>query len=517
MRAIGIWRALEQARRDVLAATGQPLPIPGASGVTRRNVLRALAATPAIAALPAPAAIRRGERVAIIGGGIAGLTALHHLRRAGVDARVYEARPRLGGRMWTMKDKGRTTFERGGQLVNTDHADIHALAKTFNVALIDRKADAHRLAVIADGAVVSDARLAAALRPIAARIDADAKLLDADYARHAPGFDRLSIAQYLDRHAALLPEPWVRHLLESTSRTEYGVEPAQASAIELLFNLPTVDGDRVEVLGGSDERFVIDGGSSALIDAIAAAHADRIVSRKEVIRIAPAGRGLRLTFLDLNTVDADRVIVAVPASIARNIEYAVPLPANWRAFLAVMQLGRNEKRQVRTTSRPWEATIGIGGELWPTDPAGPALGWDGGVAEGGERGRVWCNFLGGDQVDGARPIGHLLAACEPATPGLAAAFPAPAGGADGMDNTFWHADPLTRGAYSNFPPGQLTRFGHLLWLEDAAHPHAGARLLFAGEHLSDAWPGYMNGAAQTGRLAAAALLGRQLAPEAVAA
>lgn len=516
MRAIGIWSALERARRDVLARAGKPAPTPGHEGVTRRAVLRALAAGPAVAALPAPAAIRRGERVAIVGGGIAGLSALHHLVRAGVDARLFEARPRLGGRMHTRREDGRPTFERGGQLVNTDHADMHALLKAFGIALVDRKASAHRTIILADGAIMPEAQLAAALRPIAARIDADAALLDTNYARHAPSFDRMSIAAYLDRHAALIGERWVRQLLESTSRTEYGVEPAHASALELLFNLPTVNGERVEVLGGSDERFVIDGGSDTLTTAIAAAHADRIQQRKEVIRIERAGAGLRLRFLDRSTAGADRVIVAVPAGIARRIEYAVPLAPDWRAFLDVMDLGRNEKRQVRTMSRPWETTLGSGGELWPTDPAGPALGWDGGVAFGGERGQVWCNFLGGAQVEADPDVRRLLETCEPAAPGLGRAVPEQLTPAD-RDFTAWSTDPLTRGAYSNFPPGQLTRFGHLLWLEDEPHPHAAARLLFAGEHLSDAFPGYMNGAAQTGRLAAAALQGRQLEPEAVAA
>lgn len=516
MRANGIWHALERARRDVLAGAGLPAPAQSTEGVTRRAVLRALAAGPAVAALPAPAAIRRGERVAIVGGGIAGLSALHHLVRVGIDARLYEARPRMGGRMHTRREDGRPAFERGGQLVNTDHADMHALLKAFGIGLVDRKASPHRTIILADGAIVPEPKLATALRPIAARIDADAKLLDTNYAKHAPGFDRMSIAAYLDRHAALIPDRWVRQLLESTSRTEYGVEPAQASALELLFNLPTVNGERVEVLGGSDERFVIDGGSDTLTTAIAAAHSDRIQQRKEVIRIERAGAALRLIFLDLTRVEADRVIVAVPASIARNIEYAVPLAPDWRAFLNVMQLGRNEKRQVRTTGRPWEASLGVGGELWPTHPAGPALGWDGGVALGGERGEVWCNFLGGAQVDADPDLRRLLATCEPAAPGLGRAVAERLTPAD-RDFTAWHADPLTRGAYSNFPPGQLTRFGHLLWLEDEPHPHAAARLLFAGEHLSDAFPGYMNGAAQTGRLAAAALLGRQLAPDAVAA
>lgn len=513
MRAIGVWRALERARRQALAEAGLPPPRQAAGeGVTRRALLRALAATPAVAAIPAPAATRPGERIAILGGGIAGLSALHHLVGAGVDARLYEARPRLGGRMHTLRQDGRATFERGGQLVNTDHADIRALAGTFGVTLLDRKATPHRTMVLDGRRVVDDVELARALTGIARQIDADAALLERDYRRHAPGFDRISIAAYLDRHAALIPDPWARRLLESIARTEYGVEPDQASALELLFALPTVQGERVEILGGSDERWVIDGGSGALVDALGNAYAGRIARQKEAIRIVPAGARLKIIFLDLSMVEADRVIVALPASIARRVEYAVPLALDWRAFLFAMQLGRNEKRQVRTTARPWQATLGSGGELWPADPLGPALAWDGGVAQGGERSHVWTAFLGGDQVDARPELDPLLAACEPAVPGLRTALAQPLALAD-RDFTAWSTDPLTRGAYANFAPGQLTRFGHLLWQEDAAHPHAGARLLFAGEHLSDSFGGYMNGAAQTGRLAAAALLGRQLAPE----
>ena len=67
---------------------------------------------------------------------------------------------------------------------------------------------------------------------------------------------------------------------------------------------------------------------------------------------------------------------------------------------------------------------------------------------------------------------------------------------------------MTRGAYVNFRPGQLTRFEPLLTVEEEgqARPSEAGPLLFAGEWLSDAWPGYMNGAVQTGRIAAEAAL-----------
>ena len=58
-------------------------------------------------------------------------------RQAGIDARLYEARSRLGGRMFTQRPADGPAFELGGQLVNTDHADMHTLAKAFGIALID--------------------------------------------------------------------------------------------------------------------------------------------------------------------------------------------------------------------------------------------------------------------------------------------------------------------------------------------------------------------------------------------
>ena len=42
--------------------------------------------------------------VAIVGGGAAGIAAGRRLREAGIDCLLIEARPRLGGRAWTVRD-----------------------------------------------------------------------------------------------------------------------------------------------------------------------------------------------------------------------------------------------------------------------------------------------------------------------------------------------------------------------------------------------------------------------------
>jgi monoamine oxidase len=504
-----LWRALELARREDLALRGKAPPRAGHGGIGRRALLQGMAASGVAAGLPTPAlALPASGRVAIVGGGIAGLSALHHLTKAGVDARLYEARNRLGGRMYTQRAGDGQLFEAGGQLVNSDHADMHALAKEFAVPLVDRKSGPHRSVVLADGAVASQAELARLLAPLAARIARDSEAVDAD-PRMAAAIDRLSVAHYLDRHAALIRDPRVRALIDSSIRTEYGSEPGDASALQLIFNLPTVKGEHVEILAGSDERYVIAGGSGRLANAIADAHRDRIETGRRLQAIRETGSGVRLEFVDGTQAMADMVIVAVPAPILRQIDFAVPLSTRWREFVREADLGRNEKVQVTASATPWADVLGTGGELWDT-ASHYALGWDGtlqGIAGGKP---VWNWFLGGDQVAAAKDPPEALAAAfarstEPAVPGIAQAV---AGGV--VRRTNWCNDALTLGAYTNSAPGQLTRFGPLFWIEsdDATERQqaVAGRLIFAGEHVSDAWVGFMNGGAQTGRLAAQAVI-----------
>lgn len=513
MRSGGLfWSALAAARRQNLAAAGEAAPVAAQPGATRRALLRGFAAGGVAAAIPTAAPARTGiGRVAIIGGGIAGLSALHHLLEAGVDARLYEAGPRLGGRVFTQRSAAGPAFELGAQLVNSDHDDMRALTAQFGIKLIDRKAEPHRSIVVTGGRTVAETELAEALGPIAAQIGRDADRIDAD-PNALRVFDAMSVADYLDRHAALIPAAWVRGLLETTGRTEYGAEPDATSALSLLFNLPTVDGERADILGGSDERYAISGGSSTLIDALAMRHATQIETGRVLRRVERATGGVTLTFANGTTERADAVIVAVPAPKTRQIDFAVPLPAKWRHFIGAMTLGRNEKILAAADSPRWREAIGGGGDVWHAGARGSwASGWDGSV-QGAEGPPVWTWYLGGDATDDRDPA-QTLAARYASDARMALGDLAAACADAPVRRTAWHRDPLIGGSYGSYPPGHLTRFGSLLWMEGddgAAVQSAPAlgRVIFAGEHLSDAFPGYMNGGAQTGRLAAQAILGR---------
>jgi len=57
--------------------------------------------------------INSETEVAIIGGGAAGIAAGRRLREASIDCLLIEARPRLGGRAWTVTDPSGCALDLG--------------------------------------------------------------------------------------------------------------------------------------------------------------------------------------------------------------------------------------------------------------------------------------------------------------------------------------------------------------------------------------------------------------------
>ncbi len=75
--------------------------------------------------------------VAVVGGGIAGLTAAFNLAGKGHSVRVLEARNRVGGRIWNHDLGGGKVSERGGTFVGPTQDRLMALANKMNVGTFD--------------------------------------------------------------------------------------------------------------------------------------------------------------------------------------------------------------------------------------------------------------------------------------------------------------------------------------------------------------------------------------------
>ena len=453
-------------------------------------------------------------KIAIVGGGIAGLNAAYQLKKAGLIATVYEAKPRVGGRIRSVEGvagEGLVT-DLGGLFINTNHEDILALVEEFNLSLFNRVEAKENLpfpaeAYFFNGKLYSEAEVAEKLRPIARQIALDASLLNQNFDRYASRIDRLSVAQYLDKHADKITEPFIRVLLENTIRTEYGVEPELSSALQLIDNLTTVAGDEVIVLGGSDETYVVRGGSSKIIDSLAAALPQQIQTKKRLVQITAYGNSYRLSFRDRSTVDADYVIIAIPFPILRDVDIQVDLEPKFRKFIQEVDLGKNEKVFAGFKNRIWLQERGFSESVW--SDLGFSQVWDATQRQPQQANSALTFFLGGKEVAAVESeslsslqetflerFEKIIPQAESATTGK-------------FFRTNWNLDPSAKGSYTNFKPGQYTQFSEFLYVESEVPEEnqevSFGNLAFAGEHLSDEYYGYMNGGAQTGRLAAKAI------------
>lgn len=514
-------RLLALALRDGPPRRPVPDPDRPASGWNRRRFLRSAAVGAGLGAfgnLPRRALAWPAPRIAIVGAGMAGLSAAYRLAEDhGLAAEVYEARSRLGGRMLSATGvlAPDLTTDLGGAFINTDHTDLRDLARRFGLRLVPVKAIATALPYPFDAYVFgnlkrSEEQIAADLGPLAQRMAEDADRLDTGYALFAPLYDRWSVAEYLKRHANLVSEPYILNLIAAVIRSEYGVETTESSALELLFTLPAVVDGEVDLLSASDEAFMVAGGSGRIIDALGAYLGDRVHTGWPLEGIEQTAVGYRLTFSEGRVVAADHVILALPFPVLRELALEVALPETLRRFIDEARLGRNEKVQAGFSDRVWYRDAGFTSNLWNDGDYSAA--WDASARQPARPDGALTFFLGGRQVEAASGIRAPEIGARFVT-GLDTLLPGAAAAATGRYlRTNWASSPYTRGAYSSYAPGQLTAFGGWLYVDSdlpgARQDVIVGNLAFAGEHLSDAFYGYMNGAAETGRLAARALAER---------
>ncbi len=446
-------------------------------------------------------------RIAVVGGGIAGLNAAYHLQKLGLKATVYEAKPHVGGRIQSRQGLivPGLINDLGGAFINSEHHDMLALVEELGLTLFDRRTLTGALpfpeaAFYFGGRTIGEAELIEAILPLAEQIGEDVGRLTEDFDRYAPGFDALSVADYLDLHREKIQQRYVRSLIEATIRTEYGVEADQSSALQLLYNLPGVRNHRAELLC-ADEVFMVKGGSGLIPQALAAKLEGQICTGWRLRAIHSQESGYRLSF-DKGMVDADYVVLAAAFPALRRVDLRVDLPVGLRQFIQAGNPGRNEKLFAGFTTRPWHQAQGFTGGAWSD------LGYSG-LWEDTQRQPelpqgVLTFFMGGREVQQARgdvaDQGRRFVA---QTSRYLTDLSTAAG--HRYTRTHWGEDPDFGGGYTSFRPGQYLKFKEFMYVEgdNAARQTVQAgNLVFAGEQFSDEYYGYMNGAAQTGRLAA---------------
>ncbi len=461
-------------------------------------------------ATPAAPGASRDARIAIVGGGMAGLNTAYKLQKAGLRASVFEGADRTGGRMFTATNllgDGLTT-ELGGEFIDTGHEEMLALMDEFKFERLDTQGpDTQSLkpeTYFVNGRHYTQAQAARAFVPLAKQIleDYDSMGEVVSYETEGGGgaFDKMSIAQYLDRIGAT---GWMRELLDVAYVTEYGLEAGEQSALNFLFLIGTgdlKDTDACVLLGESDERYKVKGGNQRLVDELARRVESQIQRRHRLEAIRSKDAGFTLTFQTSGggvDVDADIVVLAVPFTMLREVKMDVALPALKKRAIQELGYGANAKVLVGFQSRPWQK-LGYSGDTYSDEMF--QLAWDNSFLQPGTAGGL--TLYSGGKLALAAGQGTAEEAAARLMRGIERVYPGATRERNGKVSRFhWPTFPWTKGSYACYKPGQWTTIA-------GAEGLPVGNLFFAGEHCSYDFQGYMNGAAQSGADTAKAVMAK---------
>ena len=513
-----LFRMLRRAAAAALASRREGWPVDEAGdrlrhARTRRRFLRdaGLGSTALALAACAPRAVKPepDADVVVVGAGIAGLTAAHRLREAGLRVRVLEAQSRIGGRMLSLRGHfpDGQVVELGGELIDTGHLRMRALVAELGLEL-DDLLDDPRVASgelagevwFADGRRRSEQEIIAAFLPLAAALERDLTTLpEEDITWRHPGgteaLDRMSISQWLDAQRA---SGWLRTLIEVAYTTEMGLECEQQSALNLITFLDPGT-EHFRIFGESDERFHVRGGNDLVVQGLGRLLDDAIETGSVLEAISRSGDDYILSIRRdgaSRTVRARQMVLALPFTLLRDVRMDLPLPPAKRRAIDTLAYGTNAKLMIGFERRSWREQ-GSAGALFCDLPLQST--WETSRKQPGTHG-ILTNFTGGrhgvEIGEGTPKQQADLAASqlEAVFPGIAAAR----GNAPAV-RFHWPSHAWSRGSYACLRPGDWTG------IRGAMGEPAG-RLYFAGEHCAMDNQGFMEGGVESGEAAAAQVL-----------
>ena len=443
------------------------------------------------------------HRVIVVGAGMAGLVAARELVRAGHDPVILEAKQRVGGRVYTMREPFAPGLyaEAGAMRIPNAHKLALACIGTMGLGvkpftmhnpnaychLFGRKMRLKEFeerpellgAELAeqDRGLTSGQRWQSLLQPFAQRIEQDA---DAGWSSIVAQYDGYSTREFLEERG------WSESAIEL-----FGLVWNQ----EALMNSCFLELLREEVGNYYTDMVRVDGGSDQLPNAYLPALRERIRFGARMTAIDQSERDVTVHFgtaAGRMSVTGDYAIVTVPFPVLRHIEALKPFSHAKRRAIRQLRYDASAKIFFQCRRRFWEEDDGIFGGGSVTDlPVRNVYYPEGGRATG--RGVLLASYTWSEDAQrwGSLPPDDRI---EQAIEDVAQLHPQIIDEFEVGASWMWHDDPYAGGAFALFEPSQ----------QGLLHEHIVApegRIHFAGEHasLAHAW---IQGAIESGLRAA---------------
>ncbi|KAM6447062.1 amine oxidase [flavin-containing] A-like isoform 2-T2 [Liasis olivaceus] len=410
--------------------------------------------------------------VIVIGGGISGMSAAKLLFESGLSVVVLEARDRVGGRTFTIRNHQVKYVDVGGAYVGPTQNRILRLAKELGIETYKVN--------------VREATLLYTKIPAEAPWDAP----------HAKEWDKITMKQFIDRHC------WTKTVRDfATVFVNINVtsETHEVSALWFLWYVKLCGGTTriFSVTNGGQERKFI-GGSGQITEKIMELLGDKIKLESPVVHIDQSGDNVIVETLNHEIYKGKYVISAIPPILIEKIHFTPELPTIRNQLIQRLPMGSVIKCMMYYKEAFWRklglcgATIIVDDEapisvtLDDTKPDGSVPALMGFILT-----RKAFRLANVSKEERKRKICELYAKVLGSEEALHPVH---------YEEKNWSTEQYSGGCYTAyFPPGIMSQYGRII-------REPAGRIYFAGTETATQWSGYMEGAVQAGERAAREIL-----------
>ncbi|KAJ8253043.1 hypothetical protein GJAV_G00208500 [Gymnothorax javanicus] len=445
--------------------------------------------------------------VIVIGGGISGLSAAKLLMESGLSPVVLEARDRVGGRTFTVRNRETQWVDLGGAYIGPTQNRILRLAREFGVQTYKVNERENLVHYVKGKSYPFKGSFPPMWNPFAYmdynnlwrtmdEMGMEIPMEAPWRAPHAEEWDHMTMKELFDKLCWTRAARQFADLFVNVNVTS---EPHEVSALWFLWYVKQCGGTmRIfsTTNGGQERKFA--GGSSQISEGMAKMLGDRVKLQRAVYSIDQTGSGVVVKTLNQETYEAKYVIIATAPALNLKMHFNPPLPPMRNQLIHRVPTGSVIKCMVYYRENFWrkkgfcgtlvieeeEAPIGLTLDDTKPDGSVPAI-------MGFILARKARRLAGLTKEERKRKICEIYSRVLGSEEALRPVH---------YEEKNWAEEEYSGGCYTvYFPPGILTQFGRVL-------REPVGKLYFAGTETATEWSGYMEGAVQAGERAAREIL-----------
>ncbi len=451
--------------------------------------------------------------IAIIGGGLAGLTCAFRLLQHGINSTVYEAQNRLGGRCWTERGffKNFQFIERGGELINSNHTSILNLIEELGLSLDDLVASEFPQT----RSLFSITNRSLPLNWVENDILRITNILKEElelagfppyyfkYTQRAWELDHMSVLDWINEKVDGGIYSNIGKILCTAFTIENGEKCSEQSALNILklFATPNPSNMKPSIFGYSDQKYRVQGGNDLIIKRLTTILKEKIHLEYKLCSIIQNQENTCTLAFQTKSgkklIHVDKVVLALPFY---HLHHSVDLSNSGFKPLkmkAIKELGMGEiaKIHYQFNNRYWEQ-LGLNGTVF--SDKGLQHTFESSRAQPGKEG-VIAQFSGGNELAQMMNLSEteetelFLDEIDQRFPGIKHLY------SGEKCKNLWLKSSWSGGSYSYRKIGQYTSYAGIEMEREG-------NCYFAGEHTSILFQGYMNGAVESGNRVAKEIL-----------